>query len=93
MLYNSKPSSTLYVKANFHRKPYSNKIHTFRLVAHTHKNFTANKALLLVDTNPDTVTLQNVYAIAEQLRIRVNALNVVVKIPLSVLNTLANRSV
>jgi hypothetical protein len=92
MLYNSKPASTLYVKANFKRKPYSNDIVTFRLVAHTYENFTANKALLLVDTNPDTVTLPDVYALAEQLRARANALTVVVKMPQPVLKKLANRN-
>lgn len=91
MFYNSKPANTLYVRANFKRTPYKNEIVTFRIVAHTYAEFTANTALMLVDTNPDVVTLQQVYDIAEALRVKANALNVVVKMPLPVLKKLANR--
>jgi hypothetical protein len=91
MLYNSKPASTLYVKANFKRKPYSNEIVTFRIVAHVYENFTSNKALMLVDTNPNTVTLDEVGSIAEELRVRANAAQVVVLMPLPVHKKLAGR--
>lgn len=93
MLYNSTPVSTLYVRANFKRTPYKNEIVTFRIVAHSYAEFTANNALMLVDTNPSTVTLQEVYDIAETLRVKANALNVVVKMPQPVLKKLANRQV
>jgi hypothetical protein len=92
MYYSSLPISTLYVKANFKRSPYKNAIVTFRLVGHTYAEFTANKALMLVDTNPDTVTLEQVYAIAETMRVKANALKVVVKMPQPVYKTLAKRS-
>jgi hypothetical protein len=54
--------------------------------------FSSNKARFLVDLNPDTVTLDEVNAVAEALRIRANALNVVVKMPLPVRNKLSNRA-
>ena len=91
MLYNSVPTGTLYVKANFKRTPYKNEIVTFRITAHTYADFTANRALWLVDTNPDTVTLQEINSIVEALRVKSNALNVVVKMPQPVYKKLASR--
>jgi hypothetical protein len=92
MLYNSAPVSTLYVRANFKRTPYKNEVVAFRFVAHTFEEFASNKALLLVDTNPDTVTLAEVEAVAEKLRVKANALRVVVKMPLPVYKKLAKRA-
>jgi hypothetical protein len=91
MRFNTLPVSTLYVRANFKRTPYKNEIVTFRITAHTYEEFTANTALMLVDTNPDTVTLAEVDAIAEQLRVKANALHVVVKMPQPVFTKLAKR--
>ena len=93
MQYNSLPNSTLYVKANFKRTPYKNEVVAFRLVADVFAEFSSNKArFFLVDLNPDTVTLDEVNAVAETLRMRANALNVVVKMPLPVRNKLSNRA-
>ena len=89
MLFNAVPSSTLYLKVNFKRKPYSNTINTLRIVAHTFAEFTANKALFLVDLNPDEATLAQVNAIVETLRVRANALNTKVLMPNAVYNKLA----
>lgn len=91
MNYVSLPVSVLYVRANFKRTPYANKIVTFRITAHTYENFTGNTALWLVDTNPDVVTLQQVYDIAEELRVKSNAARVVVKMPQPVYKKLASR--
>lgn len=91
MLFSSAPSSTLYLKVNFKRKPYSNTINTLRIVAHTFAEFTANKALFLVDLNPDEATLAQVNAVVETLRVRANALNVKVQMPRPVYNKLALR--
>jgi hypothetical protein len=91
MLFNAVPSSTLYLKVNFKRKPYSNTINTLRVVAHTFAEFTANKALFLVDLNPDEATLAQVNAVVETLRVRANALNVKVQIPGPVYRKLALR--
>ena len=91
MRFNSVPVSTLYVKANFKRTPYKNEVVAFRVVAHTYAEFTANKALFLVDLNPDTVTLAEVNNIAEMLRVKANALKVVVKMPRPVYTKLTNR--
>lgn len=91
MQFNAIPVSTLYVKANFKRTPYKNEIIAFRIVAGTYAEFTANKATMLVDANPDTVTLQEINSIIESLRVKSNALNVVVKMPQSVYKKLANR--
>ena len=91
MLFSSAPSSTLYLKVNFKRKPYSNTINTLRIVAHTFAEFTANKALFLVDLNPDEATLAQVNAVVETLRVRANALTVKVSIPRPVYNKLAQR--
>lgn len=93
MQFNTVPVSTLYVKANFKRTPYKNEIVSFRIVAHTYEEFTANKSLLLVDVDPDVVTLQQVYDIADELRVKSNALKVVVKMPQPVVKKLANRQV
>ncbi len=92
MQYNALPNSTLYVKANFKRTPYKNEVVAFRLVADMFSEFSSNKARFLVDLNPDTVTLDEVNAVAETLRMRANALNVVVKMPLPVRNKLSNRA-
>ena len=81
MYYNSVPISTLYFKANFKRTPYKNDAVSFRIVAHTFAEFTSNKALFLVDLNPDTVSLAEVNFVAESLRIKANALNVKLKMP------------
>lgn len=91
MYFNSVPISTLYVKANFKRTPYKNEVVSFRIVAHNYAEFTANKSLFLVDLNPDTVTLAEVNNVAEMLRIKANALKVVVKMPRPVYTKLANR--
>lgn len=91
MLFNAVPSSTLYLKVNFKRKPYSNTINTLRIVAHTFAEFTANKALFLVDLNPDEATLAQVNAVVETLRVRANALNTKVLMPNAVYNKLALR--
>lgn len=93
MLFNSAPVNTLYVRANFKRTPYKNEIVTFRIVAHTYADFTSNNALMLVDTNPDVVDLQQVYEIADAMRGKANALNVVVKIPQPVRRKLLQRSI
>lgn len=92
MQYNALPNSTLYVNANFKRTPYKNEVVAFRLVADVFAEFSSNKARFLVDLNPDTVTLDEVNAVAETLRMRANALNVVVKMPLPVRNKLSNRA-
>ena len=92
MLYNSAPVSTLYVRANFKRTPYKNEVVAFRFVAHTFEDFASNKALLLVDANPDTITLAELEAVAEKLRLKANALRVVVKMPLPVRKKLAKRA-
>jgi hypothetical protein len=92
MLYNSAPVSTLYVRANFKRTPYKNEVVSFRLVAHTFEDFTSNKALMLVDANPDTITLAQVNELAEKLRVKANALQVVVKMPHPVYKKLAKRA-
>jgi hypothetical protein len=91
MLFNAVPSSTLYLKVNFKRKPYSNTINTLRIVAHTFAEFTANKALFLVDLNPDNATLAQINAVVETLRVRANALNTKVLMPNAVYNKLALR--
>ena len=91
MLFNSAPSSTLYVKVNFKRTPYSNTVTALRVVAHTFSEFTANKALFLVDLNPDNATLAQVDAVVESLRIKANALNTKVLMPAPVLNKLSER--
>jgi len=91
MLFNAVPSSTLYLKVNFKRKPYSNTINTLRIVAHTFAEFTANKALFLVDLNPDEATLAQVDTVVETLRVRANALNTKVLMPAPVFNKLALR--
>lgn len=91
MLFNSAPSSTLYLKVNFKRTPYSNTVTALRIVAHTFAEFTANKALFLVDLVPETATLAQVNAVVESLRIKANALNVKVQMPNPVYNKLAER--
>jgi hypothetical protein len=91
MQFNSIPVSTLYVRANFKRIPYKNEIISFRIVCHTYEEFTSNKALMLVDTDPDVVNLQQLDEITESLRIKANALKVVVKMPHSVYKKLAKR--
>jgi hypothetical protein len=91
MLFNSVPSSTLYVKVNFKRTPYSNTVTALRVVAHTFAEFTANKALFLVDLVPEDATLAEVNSVVESLRIRANALNVKVSMPNAVYNKLAER--
>lgn len=91
MYFNSVPVSTLYVKANFKRTPYKNDVVSFRIVAHNYEEFTANKALFLIELNPDTVTLAEVDSVAEMLRIKANALKVVVKMPRPVYTKLAKR--
>jgi len=93
MQYNSMPVSTLYVRANFKRTPYRNEVLSFRVSAHTYEEFTENKALMLVDTDPNVVNLQQVEEIAEAMRIKANALKFVVKMPLPVLKKLAKRGV
>jgi len=91
MLFNSAPSSTLYVKVNFKRTPYSNTITALRVVAHTFSEFTANKALFLVDLVPENATLAQVNAVVESLRIKANALNTKVLMPAPVFNKLSER--
>jgi len=91
MLFNAVPSSTLYLKVNFKRKPYSNTVTALRIVAHTFAEFTANKALFLVDLVPEDATLAQVNSVVESLRIRANALNVKVSMPNAVYNKLAER--
>jgi hypothetical protein len=91
MLFNAVPSSTLYLKVNFKRTPYSNTVTALRVVAHTFVEFTANKALFLVDLNPDNATLAQVDAVVETLRVRANSLNVKVQMPNAVYNKLALR--
>jgi hypothetical protein len=91
MLFNSTPSSTLFVKVNFKRTPYSNTVTALRVVAHTFAEFTANKALFLVDLVPENATLTQVNAVVESLRIKANALNTKVLMPNPVYNKLAER--
>jgi len=91
MLFNSVPSSTLYLKINFKRTPYSNTVTALRIVAHTFAEFTANKALFLVDLVPEDATLAQVNSVVESLRIKANALNVKVSMPRPVYNKLALR--
>jgi len=91
MLFSSAPSSTLYLKVNFKRTPYSNTVTALRIVAHTFAEFTANKALFLVDLNPEDATLAQVNSVVESLRIKANALNVKVSMPRPVYNKLALR--
>jgi len=91
MLFNSVPSSTLYLKVNFKRTPYSNTVTALRIVAHTFAEFTANKALFLVDLVPEDATLAQVNSVVESLRIKANALNVKVSMPRPVYNKLALR--
>ena len=91
MLFSSAQSSTLYLKVNFKRTPYSNTVTALRIVAHTFAEFTANKALFLVDLNPEDATLAQVNSVVESLRIKANALNVKVQIPGPVYNKLALR--
>jgi hypothetical protein len=91
MLFSSAPSSTLYLKVNFKRTPYSNTVTALRIVAHTFAEFTANKALFLVDLTPDEATLAQVNAVVEILRVRANALNTKVLMPNAVYNKLALR--
>ena len=91
MLFNSTPSSTLFVKVNFKRTPYSNTVTALRVVAHTFAEFTANKALFLVDLVPENATLTQVNAVVESLRIKANALNTKVLMPNPVYKKLAER--
>jgi len=91
MLFNSVPSSTLYLKVNFKHTPYSNTVTALRIVAHTFAEFTANKALFLVDLVPEDATLAQVNSVVESLRIKANALNVKVSMPRPVYNKLALR--
>ena len=91
MLFNAVPSSTLYLKVNFKRTPYSNTVTALRIVAHTFAEFTANKALFLVDLNPEEATLAQVNSVVESLRIKANALNVKVSMPNPVYRKLALR--
>jgi len=91
MLFSSAPSSTLYLKVNFKRTPYSNTVTALRIVAHTFAEFTANKALFLVDLVPEDATLAQVNSVVESLRIKANALNVKVSMPRPVYNKLALR--
>lgn len=91
MQFTSAPVSTLYVKVNFKRMPYKREITALRIVAHNYAEFTANNSLMLVDANPDTVTLAEVDSIVESLRVKANALKVVVKMPLDVFKRLSKR--
>jgi len=91
MLFSSAPSSTLYLKVNFKRTPYSNTVTALRIVAHTFEEFTANKALFLVDLSPEDATLAQVNSVVEILRVRANALNTKVLMPNPVYNKLALR--
>jgi len=91
MFFNTMPTNKLYVKVNFKRTPYKNEVISLRIVAHTYAEFTANKALFLVDLNPNTSTLAEVNSVAESLRIKANALDVAIKMPLPVYKKLARR--
>jgi hypothetical protein len=91
MLFNAVPSSTLYLKVNFKRTPYSNTVTALRVVAHTFAEFTANNALFLVDLVPESATLAQVNAVVESLRIKANALNTKVLMPAPVFNKLSER--
>ena len=91
MRYTSAASSTLFVKVNFKRTPYANTIISLRIIANSYEEFTANKAAFLVDLNPDTVTLSQVEAVAESLRIKANFAKLIVKIPRPVRNKLEKR--
>ena len=61
MLYITTANSTLYVKVNFKRKPYSNELTAVRLIAHTHPDFNNRTAMFVSDLHPDTTTLEQVY--------------------------------
>jgi hypothetical protein len=91
MRYTSAAASTLFVKVNFKRTPYANTIISLRIIANSYEQFTANTAAFLVDLNPDTVTLAQVEAVAESLRIKANFAEIVVKIPQPVRNKLEKR--
>ncbi len=91
MRYTSAAASTLFVKVNFKRTPYANTIISLRIIANSYEQFTANTAAFLVDLNPDTVTLAQVEAVAESLRIKANFAKIVVKIPQPVRNKLEKR--
>ena len=92
MFFNSAASSTLFLKVNFKRTPYANTIVSLRIIANVYEDFNANKTLFLVDLNPDTVTLAQVNAVVESLRIKANAAKTVVKMPQPVFNKLSKQS-
>ena len=93
MYYNAFPVSTLYIKVNFKRSPYKNDIVSLRIVANTYSEFTANKALYIIDNNPDNINLTEVNIIIENLRIKANALSVNTKMPNSVYKKLLSRDI
>jgi hypothetical protein len=91
MFYTSSASSTLFVKVNFKRTPYNNDIISLRIIADNYEGFTSNKAAFLVDINPDNVTLSQVNAVIDTLRIKANASDTVVKMPKPVFKKLLSR--
>jgi hypothetical protein len=93
MYYNALPISTLYLKVNFKRTPYKNDVISLRIVANTYSEFTANKALYIIDNNPDNINLTEVNNIIETLRIKANALSVNIKMPKPVYKKLLSREI